>query len=463
MRQMLKRIAALLLIFCLAASLAACDEFTGLDAQAMMSPPKTTADRQAIYELMRGEETDVTLVYPKSGEYRSAIISRDLNADGTTEVVGFCMNGESGGVRLQFMTQDESGAWRLLAQFSAAANQVDRVFFGDLTGDGREEIVVGWGDPQTATASVSVYRMTEDAVQEFSMSTVTYSEMLLTDFDGDDVQELFIMDIARAGSGEENAVTVPLGSLYRFDGEQPYVSQTVPLDSAVTRYSAAVFAQVNSWRKTVVLDGVKADGRMITQVIGYDAMTERLSSPLSNAGAENPNPTDRDTAVAVTARDINGDGVVEIPTALLTAGSGDGASDSTGYTMTWNTYSLSDNTFTPVCDGIINASENYIVVLPDGAGSIACSNDSVTRTATFFRYKWMGSDGTPFGREDLFAVKVYSEEAWDEYKAEGSEAEDIYLTAMGGRIYVLTVLDPALSADSAMIRAVCEDFKILNE
>ena len=66
----------------------ACGEITGLDAQALMSPPRTTADRQAIYTLMCGEESDVTLIYPKNGDYRSAIISRDLNGDGVAEVAG---------------------------------------------------------------------------------------------------------------------------------------------------------------------------------------------------------------------------------------------------------------------------------------------------------------------------------------------------------------------------------------
>ena len=82
MRRTLRKITALLTCAVLAASLSACGEITGLDAQALMSPPRTTADRQAIYTLMCGEESDVTLIYPKNGDYRSAIISRDLNGDG---------------------------------------------------------------------------------------------------------------------------------------------------------------------------------------------------------------------------------------------------------------------------------------------------------------------------------------------------------------------------------------------
>ena len=398
MRRTLRKITALLTCAVLAASLSACGEITGLDAQALMSPPRTTADRQAIYTLMCGEESDVTLIYPKNGDYRSAIISRDLNGDGVAEVAGFCAN----------------GAWYSLAQFTSAATQVDRVFFGDLTGDGTEEVVVGWGDPQTATASVSVYSIESGSVRELSMNAVTYSEMLLTDFDGDSVQELFVLSTAQTVTGEET-VTAPLGRLYRFDGEQPYVALTVPLDSAVTRYSGALFTQINTARSAVVLDGVKADGRMVT----------------------------------------------ELPTAALVMEPAEGGTaDSTAYTVTWNTYSLSDNTLTPVCSSIINTAENYIVVLPESESLLACANDSVTRTSTFFRYERMGAG--PIGREDLFSITVYSEEAWAE-RGEEEKEDEIYLNSMGGRIYVLTVLAPSLSEDSALIRAVCEDFQILNE
>lgn len=222
----------------LALSFSGCSELTGLDAQALMSPPKTTADREAIYALMGGGVGDVTLVYPKCGDYRSAIISRDLDGCGTSEVVSFCANGDAGGTRLEFFKKNTDGVWNSMARFTSAATQVDKVFFGDLTGDGMDEIIVGWGDPLTATASVSVYYVDGDTIREFSMTTVSYSEMLLTDFDSDNINELFVLQAAQT-SGEE---IMALGGLYRFDGDQPYVSKTVPLDAAVTRYTSVSFS-----------------------------------------------------------------------------------------------------------------------------------------------------------------------------------------------------------------------------
>lgn len=351
MRGKLKKLFAAVLAVLLALSFSGCSELTGLDAQALMSPPKTTADREAIYALMGGGVGDVTLVYPKCGDYRSAIISRDLDGCGTSEVVSFCANGDAGGTRLEFFKKNTDGVWNSMARFTSAATQVDKVFFGDLTGDGMDEIIVGWGDPLTATASVSVYYVDGDTIREFSMTTVSYSEILLTDFDSDNIKELFVLQAAQT-SGEE---IMALGGLYRFDGDQPYVSKTVPLDAAVTRYTSVSFSQVNSWRRAAVLDGVKADGRMLTQVIGYDEASDRLISPLSNE----ENATDRPTAAAAVSRDVNKDGILEIPTAELTINGSETTADSTGYVITWNTYSLQDNTLTPVCTSILNTAENY--------------------------------------------------------------------------------------------------------
>ena len=460
MRQKIRKIAAVLLAAVIMLCTSGCAEMVGLEAQSLMAPPKTTADRQAIYALMSGGEQDVKLVYPRNGEYRSAVISRDLNHDESKEVVSFCMNSEAGGIRLQFFAQDEKGTWYSLAEFISAANQVDRVFFGDLTGDGQEEVVIGWGDPLTATASISVYRLNETAVLELPMSVQAYSEMLLTDFDDDTVRELFVLEVA--GQPEEDGTVVaPLGRLFRFDGEQAYVAQTVPLDAAVTRYTAVSFVPVNAWSSAVVADGVKADGRMMTQVIGYNEAAELLVSPLSNMSAEEPNLTDRAAAVAVASRDINGDGRIEIPTAELMQQQEGSVPDSTGYCVTWNTYSLEDNRFTPLGQSIVNTAENYFIMLPAGEDRVACVNDPVTRTATFFRYTKKDFNGLLVGREDLFRITVYTDEGWEEHH--GGKNDDYLLASVAGRAYALTVLDGELNQNANFQKEIEEGFKILSE
>ena len=77
-RRLLRAGLGLLLCLCLSGC-----SFSMLDAQNLMAPPKANADQQSIHQLLQGDRTEMTLVYPKNGEYRSAIITKDFIGDGS--------------------------------------------------------------------------------------------------------------------------------------------------------------------------------------------------------------------------------------------------------------------------------------------------------------------------------------------------------------------------------------------
>ena len=60
----------------------------GLDSQALMSPPRQEGDQGKIQDLL-AETTggEVTLRYPSKGDYRSAIILRDITGDRTNDAL----------------------------------------------------------------------------------------------------------------------------------------------------------------------------------------------------------------------------------------------------------------------------------------------------------------------------------------------------------------------------------------
>lgn len=99
--------------------------FSGLDAQNLMAPPKSNADQQSIHQLLQGDKTELTLVYPKNGEYRSAIIMHDFTGDGVKDALGFYAK-EDRSVVVQFLVKQD-GHWEAAATFENTATQVDRV------------------------------------------------------------------------------------------------------------------------------------------------------------------------------------------------------------------------------------------------------------------------------------------------------------------------------------------------
>ena len=144
-----KRLAALALGALLCLCQAGCS-FTGLDAQNLMSPPRANLEQQGIYELLQeGDSQELTFVYPKRGENRSAIIMKDWTGDGVSDAVGF-VSTEGGGVRVSFLEKYQE-RWRTAASFVNAATQVDLVTFGDVNGDGAQDVLIGWGSAAGTT------------------------------------------------------------------------------------------------------------------------------------------------------------------------------------------------------------------------------------------------------------------------------------------------------------------------
>ncbi len=69
---------------------------------------------------------------------------------------------------MNFLEKEED-QWRLAASFVNTANQVDVVLFGDLNGDGREDVLIGWGSTASTTgrtATVSAYLYQDGNVTE---------------------------------------------------------------------------------------------------------------------------------------------------------------------------------------------------------------------------------------------------------------------------------------------------------
>ena len=248
-----KRLAALALGALLCLCQAGCS-FTGLDAQNLMSPPRANLEQQGIYELLQGDSQELTFVYPKRGENRSAIIMKDWTGDGVSDAVGF-VSTEGGGVRVSFLEKYQE-RWRTAASFVNAATQVDLVTFGDVNGDGAQDVLIGWGSAAGTTgrtAAVSAYLYRDGDVTETLLGT--YGEMAVTDFDGDGVSEVFTVDKYVAAE-EEGAEALPAQAhIYAWQDGALQELHTASADNSITSYTAIHFGKLGRDLSAVVVDG----------------------------------------------------------------------------------------------------------------------------------------------------------------------------------------------------------------
>lgn len=458
----MKKWGYVLLALFLELALSGCN-FSGLnDAQALMSPPKANADQQNIHQLLQGNRQEITFIYPKSGEYRSAVIMRDFTGDGIADALGFCASKDNS-VEAQFLVSSGQGQWRTAAVFENTATQVDRVLFGDLNGDGISDVLIGWGSASGVTgrtALVCAYLLGEDGqITEYSLGT--YGDMTLTDFDGDGVQELFTVDkfVASEEEGGEGLPATARVFAYRDGSIQEIFSANA--DNSITNYVSVSFGRIAHAYNGVVLDGAKADGSMTTQLFLLDPEVDELKNIPSGINTENyVTPFSRPSTAPFLSRDINGDGIIDIPVTTLLPGIADTVTpDSTSYQVDWCIYD-GDNGARKVLCGLMNLNENYWFELPYGLrNKITSSNDVGKRTVT---YTALVSDekgeelllGAP-----LFNIRVFTRSAWDS-RGETSGYEQ--LAVQNDLVYGIQVLTTE-SRYAHSIEQVKENFKLISE
>jgi hypothetical protein len=400
----LRALAAALLLSVL---LSGCS-FVGLDAETLMQPPQPTGEKADIHALLESKTGGkMTLKYPRTGDYRSAIITHDICGDKTEEAIAIFQKGdESTGTDIMFMEKD--GKWKDIGFFSNPATQVDRVCFGDLNGDGKDEVVVGWGNSLNSTSSICAYDYANGKMNEIKLDKLeqNYTEMEVMDFTGDGKSEIFTANVSTGDSQPA------LARLYRLNDNAFEMIGSCRLDGKVSKYASVQAGLINTKQKGVVLDGIRSANQLVTELIYWNAKTKSLQSPFYDPATQSVTYTVRPTQVV--SQDINNDKIIEIPMVSLLPGYDDVATEDAAYVTNWNRYDTANNTLVRVMSMVLDSSDGYWFLVPDlWRDKITTKTDTATRTLTFYEWnssskKVGGSIGAP-----LLKLQVFSEKEWD--------------------------------------------------
>ena len=453
-----KRIVSMLVAAALLAMLCGCS-FAAFDAKTLMAPPKANEDQQAIYKLLQGNLPDVTFVYPKTGDYRSAIVMEDFTGDGVQDAIGFTSLGDTGGVQVQFLLKRD-GKWETAAAFQNSAIQIDRVCFADFSGRGCQDVLIGWGSTSGTsgrTAAANVYVYEDGEVAEHSLGV--YGELVLTDFDRDGISEVFTVDKFVPAETEEDEPTPAVAKVYRYNGvtmEERYVTEA---DNSIASYQTAVFGKLSQTLWGVALDGAKADGSVTTQIF-YLQDGELFNDPEGVNTEEYTNPFTRPSIAAFQSRDVNGDGMIELPSVTLLPGiSEETTPDSTGYLVEWRRWQKSGWSLL-AARVLLNVGENYWFRLPyQFVGHITASNDVSRRTVTYTWVTRSEETDEPLLGGTLFSIRVFTRASWE---SRGESAGYELLSTQNDLVYGIQVRsnDPELAEPIAQIK---QSFSLLSE
>jgi hypothetical protein len=346
----------------------------------------------------------MTLKYPSAGEHRSAIIKHDLYGNQNDEAIAFYQKGDdTSGINVMFMRRN-GGKWESMGSFNNPASKVDRVCFGDLDGDRKDEVIVGWGSSLNNTGDICVYYNKDGQMKELQLSQ-SYTEMAVMDFDGDGRDEIFTASVT---VGDEPASA----QLLRVKGDAIEQMGTAPLDIGVTKYASVLTGLINEKQVGIVLDGVKSADTMATELLYWNKKTKTLCSPFYDPKTKSAKSTERNTSVV--SRDINGDRIIEIPMVTLMPGYSGKTEDESVYLTSWFRYDTDTQTMFRVMSMFINYSDGYWFSIPDmWRGKITTKLDPGSRAATVYEWLTTRKNKAGFTGVPLLTIQTFTEKEWN--------------------------------------------------
>lgn len=415
------RIFAVLLAVAACFMLTSCSDIGG-DVDNILEAPQLTGDlfdiQQAVEKFAGGE---IDLKYPKKGDYLSAFVLYDVDNDGQAEAVAFYSPDDTttSDIYVAFV-DNEDGVWTVLGSVPTSATDVEKVSFADINGDGIAEVIVGW----------NIFSKIDKQVAVYTTENGKFTQRLLENY-----TEYVVCDLMNAGYSQiltvnlDSTEKTSVAALYHLDGNGVVEDGNVSLDGGVTAYLTPVVSTLGSGRPAVYLDANRGTSVMITEIIYYSPLTgtqvsssgdnqqdyslirtNALVSPFHDSTTFENEITSRPISAAI--RDINGDGIMDIPLMTELPGFSSRIDDEKLYYTVWRDYD--EKKFTNVMTTIMNYVEGYYFIYPEKWLSSGVTSITVTRNAdsSVFLFSEWNADTQTRGA-DLFNVQVFTRDGWD--------------------------------------------------
>lgn len=256
----------------------------------------TTLSRQLDQLLSEGYE----YMAPTSGRNIQSLQMVDIDGDGRDEALAFFRlnNGENPLKIYVFHSREDS--YELTSIIESSGTAIDSIYYEDLTGDGRKELIVGWkisADVQTVT----VYDMRPGPVQ---LMQSNYTRLSFQELNGDGIPSLLLL--------RTNSDNQPVAEFCSWQEGSLSVSHRCALSSTMAELNqgSVVTGKLDQDTPAVFITGINSQGIAVTDILVWQE-----DAGLVNAALDRSTGLSAATAPyrQLTPQDINGDGITELP------------------------------------------------------------------------------------------------------------------------------------------------------
>ena len=346
MKRAVKKCILLLAGLALAAVLSGCTVFDSSVEQLFtlprMAPEYTGLSQQLDSLISQGYE----YASPSGGRNIQSVQMVDLEDDGRQEALVFLRrSADEKPLKIMVYRLDGDDSYSLLCTIESSGTAVDSVYYQDLNGDGRQELIVGWrisADVQTLAA----YSIEPEPV---ALMSCGYSRFSIQDLNGDGAPSLLVI----RADGELG----PVAEFYGWQEEQMGVSYRCRLSSSMTALNrgSVVTGMADRDTPAVFITGVDTTSMAVTDILIYRPEAGLVNVALDKtSGVSAAGYPYRQLA----PQDIDGDGVTEIPCPL-----GDSAAEQTDGLVSWMSWQ-SDGRFQQTAKTYHSLSSGWYFTIP---------------------------------------------------------------------------------------------------
>lgn len=299
-------VAVVVMLFCSGCSL------NFFSVESLMSAPAQSGKNgevEAAFKKLMAEKS-VQLCTPSSGDYQTSYVLFDVNGDSVEEAFVFYSEITVDTSVRMTMLECVNDTWVISADIKGAGSSVYEISFEDLNDDGVYEVFVGWSLYDSNTAKISsVFNIQkgENGVHQLNtLCTEYYNSKSFLDFNGDGSKDFVMVYLDDTGETQKSYFRCfslsENGQLIKY-GE-------LKLSNAISQVSSVQWDTVSNSSgsfKRIFIDCLKTANTMFTEMIYWDA---EASKPVrSNTKAS----TETLRSAKILCRDIDGDGILEIP------------------------------------------------------------------------------------------------------------------------------------------------------
>lgn len=397
----------------------------GSSVDSLLQPPMLSEEQEEIYAaLEEAVGSDITLVYPRNGIYRSAFVFYDLDGNGSSEAIVFYNSNEDAesSVRVNIIENDGSG-WRSVYDHAGAGTSVEQVFFTDLGGRGKVRMAIGYGYMTPTEKTLRIYSFSSGVLT--AEYTEPYYKTLAIDLDRDGGEDIAVINCNNENHGAYLSLVTDRGNGAECAGTVAMSENTADIPSVIGGY-------IGEHTPAVFADGLLGSGNLSTEII-Y-CVNGELRNPANLSGSDIRALTTR--ASGLYSTDIDGDGIIEIPSREPFPGYRENSEIQ--YVTNWNVFE--NYTVVKKYSSLTVASRGYCFMLPvRWEGLVTVKNDSVTGERVFYKYNNSLSES----RLELMRILVCSPSAAENRLAEGyiivsgEEELEANASSSAGNVYMV--------------------------